>query len=199
MKIAVPFEDGQVFQHFGRSAQFKFYEAENGQLLRTEVIPTNGQGHGALAGFLVQHGADVVLCGGIGTGAQVALMQAGIQLFGGLSGTADAAVADYLAGKLVFDPDIHCTHHDHDEGRSCGSHCGATPITSGASMMQVPRLRLAKMASTTTSGCRSRTARPSGSGRIGISPRASAASAPDRLSQRTAATPSTSQRRVHIA
>ena len=114
MKIAVPFEDGQVFQHFGRSAQFKFYEAENGQLLRTEVIPTNGQGHGALAGFLVQHGADVVLCGGIGTGAQVALMQAGIQLFGGLSGTADAAVADYLAGKLVFDPDIHCTHHDHD-------------------------------------------------------------------------------------
>ena len=70
MKIAVPFEDGQVFQHFGRSAQFKFYEAENGQLLRTEVIPTNGQGHGALAGFLVQHGADVVLCGGIGTGAQ---------------------------------------------------------------------------------------------------------------------------------
>lgn len=105
MKIAVPFEDGQVFQHFGRSAQFKFYEAENGQLLRTEVIPTNGQGHGALAGFLVQHGADVVLCGGIGTGAQAALMQAGIQLFGGLSGAADAAVADYLAGKLVFDPD----------------------------------------------------------------------------------------------
>ena len=124
MKIAVPFEDGQVFQHFGRSAQFKFYEAENGQLLRTEVSPTNGQGHGALAGFLVQHGADVVLCGGIGTGAQAALMQAGIQLFGGLSGAADAAVADYLAEKLVFDPDIHCTHHDHDEGRSCGSHCG---------------------------------------------------------------------------
>lgn len=104
MKIAVPFEDGQVFQHFGRSAQFKFYEAENGQFLRTEIIPTNGQGHGALAGFLVQHGADVLLCGGIGTGAQVALMQAGIQLFGGLSGAADAAVADYLAGKLGLRP-----------------------------------------------------------------------------------------------
>lgn len=99
MKIAVPFEDGQVFQHFGRSAQFKFYEAENGQLLRTEVIPTNGQGHGALAGFLVQHGADVLLCGGIGTGAQVALMQAGIQLFGGLSGDADAAVATIWPGS----------------------------------------------------------------------------------------------------
>ena len=68
MKIAIPYENGQVFQHFGRSAQFKFYEAENGQLLRTEVIPTNGQGHGALAGFLAQSGVDTLICGGIGGG-----------------------------------------------------------------------------------------------------------------------------------
>ena len=125
MKIAVPFEDGQIFQHFGRSAQFKFYEVQDSKILSSEVVSTNGQGHGALVGFLVQQGADVVLCGGIGTGAQVALMQAGIQMFGGLSGAADAAVADYLAGKLVFNADIHCTHHDHDEGHACGSHgCG---------------------------------------------------------------------------
>ena len=80
MKIAVPFENGMVFQHFGRSEQFKFYEVENGAVLHSEVVSTNGQGHGALVGFLVQHGANVVLCGGIGTGAQVALMQAGIQM-----------------------------------------------------------------------------------------------------------------------
>ena len=122
MKIAVPYENGQVFQHFGHSAQFKIYNAENGQVLSSEVISTNGQGHGALVGFLVQHDADVVLCGGIGTGAQVALMQAGIQMFGGVSSDADAVVADYLTGKLVFDPDVHCTHHDHEEGHSCGSH-----------------------------------------------------------------------------
>lgn len=125
MKIAVPFENGQIFQHFGRSAQFKFYEVQDGKLLSSEVVSTNGQGHGALVGFLVQQGADVVLCGGIGTGAQVALMQAGIQMFGGLFGAADTAVADYLAGKLIFNADIHCTHHDHDEGHACGSHgCG---------------------------------------------------------------------------
>ena len=122
MKIAIPYENGQVFQHFGHSAQFKLYTAEEGRITGAEVVSTDGQGHGALAGFLVQHGADVLLCGGIGTGAQMALMQAGIQLFGGLSGDADAAVADYLAGKLVFDPDIHCTHHDHEESHSCGSH-----------------------------------------------------------------------------
>ena len=126
MKIAVPFENGMVFQHFGRSEQFKFYEVENGAVLHSEVVSTNGQGHGALVGFLVQHGANVVLCGGIGTGAQVALMQAGIQMFGGISGLADAAVSNYLSGRLVFDPDVHCTHHDHDhdEGHSCHEHKG---------------------------------------------------------------------------
>lgn len=124
MKIAVPFENGMVFQHFGHSEQFKFYEVENGAVLHSEVVSTNAQGHGALVGFLVQHGANVVLCGGIGTGAQVALMQAGIQMFGGISGLADMAVSDYLSGKLVFDPEVHCTHHDHDEGHSCHEHQG---------------------------------------------------------------------------
>ena len=124
MKIAVPFENGMVFQHFGRSEQFKFYEVENGAVLHSEVVSINGQGHGALVGFLVQNGANVVLCGGIGTGAQVALMQAGIQMFGGISGLADVAVSNYLSGRLVFDPDVHCTHHDHDEGHSCHEHKG---------------------------------------------------------------------------
>ena len=102
MKIAVPFEDGQVFQHFGRSAQFKFYEAENGQLLRTEVIPTNGQGHGALAGFLVQHGADVVLCGGIGAGNTTKLANQ-IIVAANIQAVAEALT---LAQKAGVDPDL---------------------------------------------------------------------------------------------
>ncbi len=122
MKIAIPYEYGQVFQHFGRSAQFKIYHAENGQILSSEVVSTNGQGHGALVGFLARQQVNVVLCGGIGGGAQTALAQAGIQLFGGVSGSADAAAADYLAGRLVFDPNVHCSHHDHEAGHACGSH-----------------------------------------------------------------------------
>ena len=106
MKIAVPYENGMVFQHFGHTAEFKFYEVENGQVTTSEVVSTNGQGHGALVGFLAQHNANVVFCGGI-------------------SGPADAAVADYLAGKLRFDPNAHCDHHDHGEGHHCGEHhCG---------------------------------------------------------------------------
>ena len=96
MKIAIPYENGQVYQHFGHSAQFKIYDTENGKILSSEVVSTNGQGHGALVGFLVQNGVNVVLCGGIGAGAQNALAQAGIQLFGGISGAADSVVSDYL-------------------------------------------------------------------------------------------------------
>lgn len=104
MKIAIPYESGMVFQHFGHTAEFKFYEVENGQVTASEVVSTNGQGHGALVGFLAQHNANVVFCGGIGPGAQNALAQAGIRLFGGISGPADAAVADYLAGSSALTP-----------------------------------------------------------------------------------------------
>ena len=82
MKIAIPYENGQVFQHFGHSAQFKLYTVEEGHITSAKVVSTDGQGHGALAGFLVRNGVNVLLCGGIGGGAQMALAQAGIRLCG---------------------------------------------------------------------------------------------------------------------
>ena len=54
--------------------------------MHSEVIDTNGSGHGALAGVLNALNADVLICGGIGGGAQTALAAAGIKLFGGVSG-----------------------------------------------------------------------------------------------------------------
>ena len=89
MKIAVTYENGQVFQHFGHTAQFKLYQVEDGQVLSSQVVDTNGSGHGALAGFLQAQGVDTLLCGGIGGGAKTALAQAGIQLYGGVTGSAD--------------------------------------------------------------------------------------------------------------
>ena len=125
MRIAVTYEDGMVFQHFGHSEQFKLYDVENGHVTAAQVVDTNGQGHGALAGFLTAAQVDVLLCGGIGGGAQAALAQAGIQLFGGVTGPADEAVADYLAGTLNYVPGIRCDHHDHGHDHDCGSHgCG---------------------------------------------------------------------------
>lgn len=128
MKIAVTYENGQIFQHFGHTEQFKLYDVADGSIVRAEVVDTNGSGHGALAGFLMQRGVDTLICGGIGGGAQMALAEAGIKLYGGVSGNADAAVAALLAGNLGYDPDVHCDHHDHTHGdgaHACGEHgCG---------------------------------------------------------------------------
>ena len=123
MRIAVTYENGMIFQHFGHTEQFKFYDIENGQVIKTQIVDTNGRGHGALAGFLTQEGIDVLICGGIGGGAQAALSVAGIRLFGGVSGEADEAVRVYLAGELDYDPDVHCFYHG--EKHACGEHhCG---------------------------------------------------------------------------
>ena len=128
MKIAVTYENGQIFQHFGHTAQFKLYEVEDGKIVNAEVVDTNGSGHGALAGLLSSLNADVLICGGIGGGAQMALAQAGIKLFGGVNGNADEAVEAFLANSLNYDPEAKCDHHDHHhgEGHTCGSHgCGS--------------------------------------------------------------------------
>ncbi|MCR5416224.1 MAG: DUF134 domain-containing protein [Pseudobutyrivibrio sp.] len=124
MRLAVTYDNGEIFQHFGHTEQFKVYDIEDGKILNEEVVDTNGQGHGALAGFLLGGNVDALICGGIGGGAQNALSEAGITLYGGVSGKADDAVQDFLAGKLSYNPDVTCSHHDHEhgEGHTCGDH-----------------------------------------------------------------------------
>ncbi len=127
MKIAVTYENGMIFGHFGHTKQFKVYDVEGTVIRNAEVIDTNGSGHGALADFLVAHGVKVLICGGIGGGAQTAIAKAGIQLFGGVTGFADKAVEALLGGKIVYNPNVKCDHHDHShgDGHTCGDHgCG---------------------------------------------------------------------------
>ena len=127
MRIAVTYENGNIFQHFGHTGQFKVYDIQDGRIAASQVVDTNGSGHGALAGVLTALNADILICGGIGGGAQMALAAAGIRLYGGVSGNADDAVNALLAGSLDYNPNVQCNHHGehhHHEG-SCGSHgCG---------------------------------------------------------------------------
>lgn len=123
MKIAVTYDNGMIFQHFGHTEKFKIYETGDGGILNSAVVDTNGSGHGALADFLKQRGVDILICGGIGAGAKNALADAKIRLFGGVSGSADKAVDDLLKGKLLFNPDVACSHHSHEGGEhKCGEH-----------------------------------------------------------------------------
>ncbi len=120
MRIAVTYENGNVFQHFGKTEFFKVYEVKDGQVISSEVIGSNGAGHGALAGLLAGQGVDVLICGGLGGGAQAALAEAGIEVCAGAQGNTDQVVDDYLKGRLVS-TGANCDHH-HEEGHSCGGH-----------------------------------------------------------------------------
>ena len=123
--IAATYENGEIFQHFGHTEQFKLYQVEDGKVVGSQVVDTNGSGHGALAGFLHNHQVDALICGGIGGGAQVALAQAGIALYAGVAGQADQAVEALLAGTLAYSQQANCDHHGHEHGEACGDHgCG---------------------------------------------------------------------------
>ena len=121
MKIAVTYDNGNVFQHFGKTEFFKVYEVEDNKVVSSEVIGSNGVGHGALAGLLADRAVDVLICGGIGGGAQAALEEAGVELCAGAEGDTDQAVEAYLRGELISSG-ANCDHHHHEEGHSCGGH-----------------------------------------------------------------------------
>ena len=121
MKIAATYDNGNIFQHFGKTEFFKVYEVEDNKIISSEVISSNGLGHGALAGLLGEQGIDVLICGGLGGGAQTALKEAGVEVCSGANGDADQAVEAYLRGELVS-TGANCNHHHHEEGHSCGGH-----------------------------------------------------------------------------
>ena len=131
MKIAVTYQNGEIFQHFGHTEQFTVYEVEDGKVVNAAVQGTGGQEHGALAGVLRELGVDTLICGGLGGGARMALREAGIRLYAGVSGSADQAVASLLAGTLAQNSEATCDHHGREhhgeegcghQGGSCGSH-----------------------------------------------------------------------------
>jgi predicted DNA-binding protein (UPF0251 family)/predicted Fe-Mo cluster-binding NifX family protein len=121
MRIAVTYENGEIFQHFGRTPAFKLYDVKDGNILDSVVLNSNGSGHGALAGILAMAEVDALICGGMGMGAQYALADAGIKVFAGVSGDADEAVKAFLNGSLNYVEEANCDHH-HEEGEGCG--CG---------------------------------------------------------------------------
>ena len=138
MKIAVTYENGEIFQHFGHTEQIKIYDVNDKEIISSEVISTNGTGHGALAGFLKDLKAEILICGGIGKGAKDALAQEGITLYGGVTGNADDAVYALLNDSLNYNENVECSHHhEHtdDHEHNCGSSChkkykGITVVTS---------------------------------------------------------------------
>ncbi len=126
MRIAVTYQNGEVFQHFGQTEQFKLYDVADGKIVNEQIVDTDGVHHDALAGFLKAAEADVLLCGGIGAMGRAAVAEVGIRLYPGVEGPANEAAKAFLAGTLQYDPDARCDHHHehHGEGHACGHHHG---------------------------------------------------------------------------
>lgn len=119
MKIAVTYEQGNIFQHFGHCEQFKIYEINHGEIVSMDIADSNGSGHEELTAFLKNKGVDVLICGGIGAGAKNALSEAGIRLFAGAAGNADDQVKSFLEGSISYNPGIECCHNGHkNKGKS---------------------------------------------------------------------------------
>ena len=121
MRVAVTYDNGNVFGHFGKTEQFKVYDIEDGKIVNSQILGTNAEGCGALAGILNIADVDALICGGIGGGAVNAIEEAGIKLYAGASGSTDAAVEALIAGTLEAIDEANCDHHDHKhgEGHSC--------------------------------------------------------------------------------
>ncbi len=131
MKIAVTYENGNVFQHFGHTQEFKVYDVEDNKVVSSEVFGSNGSGHGALAGLLSDKNIDVLICGGIGGGAMSALTDNGIEVCAGAEGNTDDVVNMYLNGELISSG-VNCDHHGEDH--VCGDHeggCGSSEEDEG--------------------------------------------------------------------
>lgn len=117
MRVAVSYDNGDIFAQFDGSRFFKLYELEGENVVRDVVVPTWGEGHEAIAECLKQYGANVLICGGIPGSVRAALGEAGILVFGGVIGKADTAVQAFLKGTLQIHPESSCDSH------SCGGHC----------------------------------------------------------------------------
>ena len=123
MIVATTYQDGQIFQHFGRCEEFKLYDIQDGKVVSSAVIGSNGYTHGGLVSVLITNRVEVLICGGIGGGARNLIEGQGIKLLPGAQGDSDACVAAFIAGSLEYDPDTECHHHDGgDHACTCGKH-----------------------------------------------------------------------------
>lgn len=129
MIIAVPYLDGHVNGHFGRTQAFLVAEAEDGWVKESTVYSVAGlqHDHSGLAGFLASRGVEVILAGGMGAPMQQALTHAGFELYCGVSGPAADAVEAFLRGELA-QSDATCGHHhgaahEHDTGHGHDGGC----------------------------------------------------------------------------
>ena len=88
MKIAVTYQDGDIFQHFGHTEFFKIYDIENTDIVKTEIVSTNGAAMARWHNFCTNTARYSDLRR-YRRRRPNGMSQAGIKLYGGVTGKAD--------------------------------------------------------------------------------------------------------------
>lgn len=123
MKIAITYDNGYVFQHFGHTEKFQIFEIENNKIKETYLLDCNGVGHCALVNVLIEEGIDSLICGGVGGGAISALNKAKIKVFPGVHGEISQIIQLYLNNELCESYESNCDHHDENHHKNHEHHC----------------------------------------------------------------------------
>ena len=131
MKVAVAYDNGEIYGHFGHCDMFAIYEYGEyvHECTKTLVETADRQGHQAMADLMREQGVDAVICGNMGGEGKALLLSYGIVPVVGYSGDADTAADLLVTGQLPINPgagncscsgSCHCGSDD-GEGCSCGS------------------------------------------------------------------------------
>jgi len=121
MKIAIPIENEEVFQHFGHTSVFRIFDVMDDGSRTTEDVSVQVEGHDAVAAWLQEQKVQLVICGGIGDGAVSALRENGILLCSGASGNAEQCLEAFLRYAEQYESGATCPGHS--EG-GCSGGCG---------------------------------------------------------------------------
>ena len=79
-RIAIPTNEGILWQHFGKAPQVTIFDVKDGKIVDSKVLQAPEHEHGAMPRFLAEQGCTDVLCGGLGQGAVNMLNQLGIRI-----------------------------------------------------------------------------------------------------------------------
>lgn len=96
MRIAVASEGLDVCPHFNCCTNFNYYKVEDGHLVDSRNLPSQGHLCGSQANFLRQIEVKVLICGAISPSEEKSIEQAGIQVVPGASGRAIEAAQSFL-------------------------------------------------------------------------------------------------------
>ena len=125
MKIAIPYENGQVAQELAACQEYMVLTVEGSEPTAKDLVPCEGSGATAMLSFIGLHQIDVLICGKLGIAARNALEMLGVLLVPGVTGSCAEAAAKFLVGEQQGDPSVLalCREEDPDDPMQCMHDC----------------------------------------------------------------------------